>query len=280
MIKLIPYFLIFAIMMPLKEIKVSFIDSSTISYKGYHPAHNWSGVSEKLKGGIICKDSTFLDCIIKVIAPLDSFDSGSSGRDSNMLFYTESNKYPFVKFTSNSFNIKDMVDAENELLGVLEFHGIRDTISTRINILNQKTILSGTAKFSISLDHYNVETVLDGCGFIMKGYPSYIATTDAMTHTLSALTPSAKKAWEDTSGLVKRVADWAEPIDLNEWAGSDEVILDNWEVIGIYIGPDREGAHGEAMMKDALELEDQLGLAVYTVKDSGHGLGPAKLVEV
>jgi len=157
MINLIPYSLVLAIMIPLEEIRVSFSDSSTISYKGYHPAHNWSGVSEKLKGGVICKDSTLLDCIIKVIAPLDSFDSGSSGRDSNMLFYTESNKYPFVKFTSNSFNIKDMIGGENNLLGVLEFHGIKDTISTRINILNQKTILYGTAQFTISLDRYNVD---------------------------------------------------------------------------------------------------------------------------
>ena len=133
---------------------------------------------------------------------------------------------------------------------------------------------------SQGLEHYNIETVLDGCGFILKGYPSYIATTDAMTHTLSALTPSAKKAWKDTSGLVKRVADWAEPIDFNEWAGSDEVVLDNWEIIGIYIGPDGNGIHREAMMKDALELEDQLGLAVYTVKAGGHELGPPRLEEV
>jgi len=157
MIKLIPYFLIFAIMIPSKEIRVSFNDSSTISYKGYHPAHNWVGLNKNVKGGIICKDENLLDCVIKVIAPLDSFDSGSSGRDSNMLFYTESNKYPFVKFTSNSFNMKDIIGADNDLLGVLEFHGMKDTISSRINILNQGSILSGTAQFSISLDHYNVE---------------------------------------------------------------------------------------------------------------------------
>ena len=129
-------------------------------------------------------------------------------------------------------------------------------------------------------DHYNVETVLDGCGFIMKGYPSYIATTDAMTHTLSALTPSAKEAWEDTSGLVKRPAEWAEPIDFENWPGSDEVILDNWEIIGIYIGPDAKAYDYDAIMQNALELEDQHALPVYTIKDGGHGLGPAKLVEV
>jgi len=157
MIKIIPYFLIFTIMIPSKEIRVSFSDSSTISYKGYHPAHNWVGVNENIKGGIICKDEALSDCLIKVIAPLDSFDSGSSGRDSNMLFYTESNKYPFVKFTSNSFNIKDIINSENDLSGILEFHGIKDTVSSRINILNQGSTLSGLAQFSISLDHYNVE---------------------------------------------------------------------------------------------------------------------------
>lgn len=129
------------------------------------------------------------------------------------------------------------------------------------------------------LDHYNVDDVLNGCGFIMKGYPSYIATTDAMTHTLSALTPSAKKAWEDTSGLVKRPADWAEHIDLENWCGSDEVILDNWEVIGIYIGDTAKSYDYDAIMNDAMELEDQLGLFVCKV-DGGDSSGPAKLVEV
>ena len=157
MIKLIPYFLIFTIIIPSKEIRVSFSDSSTISYKGYHPAHNWVGLNEDVKGGIICEDESLSDCVIKVIAPLDSFDSGSSGRDSNMLFYTESNKYPFVKFTSNPFSMKDILSAENDLLGLLEFHGIKDTISSRINVSSQGPVLSGTAQFSVSLDRYNVE---------------------------------------------------------------------------------------------------------------------------
>ena len=157
MIRLIPYFLIFAFTIASKEIRVSFSDSSTISYRGYHPAHDWEGISEKLKGGVICEDSTFSDCIIKVIVPLDSFDSGSSGRDSNMLFYTESNKYPFVKFSSDSFNMRNMIGAKNNLSGILEFHGIKDTISSQINILNQGSVLSGSAQFSISLNRYSVE---------------------------------------------------------------------------------------------------------------------------
>ncbi len=127
------------------------------------------------------------------------------------------------------------------------------------------------------LEYYNVYEVLDGCGFVMKGYPSYISTTDAMTHTLSALTPSAKKAWEDTSGLVKRPADWAEHIDFNEWVGSDEVVLDNWEIIGIYIG--QEHADSKPIKKNALELQKKYGLPVYIVKGDTES-GPGRLEEI
>lgn len=131
----------------------------------------------------------------------------------------------------------------------------------------------------LDLEWYNIETVFDGCGFVMKGYPSYIATTDAMTHTLSALTPSAKKAWEDTSGLVKRPDEWAEHIDFNEWAGSDEVVLDNWEIVGIYIGKDYENSERGAIKKNALELQKQYGIPVYIVK-GGSSLGPGRLEEI
>ena len=157
MIRLLPYFLIFAFIFSLEGIRISFHDSSTISYKGYHPAHNWTGVSESVKGGIICQDNTLTNCIIKVIVPLESFDSGSSGRDSNMLFHTESNKYPFVKFSSDSFNMRQVLNNESNLRGVLDFHGIQDTVLAHVKIKNNQTTLSGTTQFSVSLDNFNVE---------------------------------------------------------------------------------------------------------------------------
>ena len=62
----------------MNNIKLPFNDNSTIVYEGSHPAHGWRGVNTNVKGGIICENN---ECIIQVIIPLESFDSGSSGRD-------------------------------------------------------------------------------------------------------------------------------------------------------------------------------------------------------
>ena len=82
------------------NIKLPFNDNSIVTYEGSHPAHKWKGVSSDIKGGIICESDS---CVIQVIIPLETFDSGSSGRDSNMLFSTESHKYPYVKYYSDFF---------------------------------------------------------------------------------------------------------------------------------------------------------------------------------
>ena len=72
---------------------------SEISYTGSHPAHDWTGISSSFKGGIVC--DSFDDCIIKIQIPINSFDSGNSSRDSNMLYYVEANKFKYVTFFLN-----------------------------------------------------------------------------------------------------------------------------------------------------------------------------------
>ena len=139
------------------DIRISFSDTSVVSYKGSHPAHSWEGISKRVKGGILCKDDSLKDCIMKVIIQLESFDSGNYGRDSNMLFHTESHKYPFVKFNSDSFSIIDSINSHFDLTGILEFHGIENKISSNIQIFNKNNIFSGLTEFRISLDDYNVD---------------------------------------------------------------------------------------------------------------------------
>jgi len=139
------------------DIRISFSDTSVVSYKGSHPAHSWEGISKRVKGGILCKDDGLKDCTIKVIIQLESFDSGNSGRDSNMLFHTESHKYPFVKFNSDSFSVLDSINSNFDLTGILEFHGIEKKISSSIQIFNKNNIFSGLTEFRISLDAYNVD---------------------------------------------------------------------------------------------------------------------------
>ena len=74
MIKYIYFILIISISFT-KGVKIMFDPSSTISYKGFHPAHDWIGESNNFKGGIICDDNSFNECFIKVAIPLNSFDS-------------------------------------------------------------------------------------------------------------------------------------------------------------------------------------------------------------
>ena len=137
------------------QVILPFNNNSVVIYKGSHPAHNWEGVNSNIKGGIICEKE---ECIIQVIVPLESFDSGSSGRDSNMLFSTESHKYPYVKYYSDSFLMRSIKKQGSiELSGYMEFHGITKRITTQISINYQDSILFGKTSFSISLDDYEVE---------------------------------------------------------------------------------------------------------------------------
>lgn len=74
----------------------------------------------------------------------------------------------------------------------------------------------------------------EGFGFVMKGYPAFAAEHDVMTQTLSAISDDLK-AFHKNSGQVKRSDSINTAIDPNNWLGVDELILDNWQIIGIYI---------------------------------------------
>ena len=87
-------------------------------------------------------------------------------------------------------------------------------------------------------DQGNAETVYtDGYGFLMKGYPAFVADYDVMSQTLSAI-PQTLKDFHKNSGQVKRTSSMNDAIDLNSWLGAEEVILDNWQIIGVYIFED------------------------------------------
>ena len=57
-------------------------DNSVIIYHGYHPFHNWSGVSHAVSGNIEAspKNPATFSCSVQV--SLKSFDSGSISRGS------------------------------------------------------------------------------------------------------------------------------------------------------------------------------------------------------
>ena len=130
-----------------------FNDNSIVVYKGSHPAHDWKGVSSNVKGGIICEKE---ECVLQVIVPLESFDSGSSGRDSNMLFSTESHKYPYVKYYSDPFSMhyirkEDFIVFSNALeAGLQKYLSKASNISvTGLNEVVEDALNNSSAKPSI-----------------------------------------------------------------------------------------------------------------------------------
>ena len=101
----------------------------------------------------------------------------------------------------------------------------------------------------------------EGFGFVMKGYPAFASKHDLMTQTLSAI-PDTLKDFHKDSGQVKRSDSIDNAIDPNNWIGVDELILDNWQIIGIYIADyywDIE--EGDSIIADA----EQQGVPVYRV---------------
>lgn len=74
----------------------------------------------------------------------------------------------------------------------------------------------------------------EGFGFLMKGYPAFASKWDLMTQTLSAI-PDTLKDFHKSSGQVKRSDSINSAINPQTWKGIDELILDNWEITGIYI---------------------------------------------
>ena len=118
------------------------------------------------------------------------------------------------------------------------------------------------------MDQWNASYVYDqGWGFLMKGYPAFIANEDVMSQTLSAV-PYGLEEFQKNSGLAKRASRLDYRVTIEEWLdgiGSEETLLDNWEVIGIYIGMDIEGrSKYDTLIEDAKNT----GLPIYQVQQN------------
>ena len=116
-------------------------------------------------------------------------------------------------------------------------------------------------------ENWNATWVYDhGYGFLMKGYPAFIANEDVMSQTLSAV-PQSLKDFQKNSGVAKRTSDVDWAVDLGDWGngiGSEETLLDNWTVVGVYIGLDR--LSDTEKYPKLLEDAKATGLPVYQVK--------------
>jgi hypothetical protein len=107
-------------------------------------------------------------------------------------------------------------------------------------------------------------------GFYMQGFPVYVNKNDVMSQTLGGL-PQGLVKHQQASGIAKRAGadvvttelfglDW-------EWAG--EVLLDNWQPVGIYInlGMDFGNQDAGEALADAMRSALATGLPLYMFDD-------------
>ena len=78
----------------------------------------------------------------------------------------------------------------------------------------------------------NMGVILEGVGFVLRGYPAIISRYDMMTQTLGSLTRDMVKH-QKQSGIAKRVGETDGLITKPGFEYAGEVALDNWNVHGI-----------------------------------------------
>ena len=101
----------------------------------------------------------------------------------------------------------------------------------------------------------NHDSVFSGAGLLLKGYPVFISgDQDLMSQTLSAV-PEKLKKHQQSSGIAKRTNPLYQGItsdeSFQELECANEVLLDNWTVIGVYMTYDK---YDEFQM----DLDDEL----------------------
>ncbi|MCS7082686.1 MAG: YceI family protein [Bacteroidetes bacterium] len=131
---------------------------SQIIYRGYHPAHSWTGTSRDVRGAVWFDPERPGLTRVRIWAPVESFSSDNDNRDSNMLLVVEADRYPEVRFESDSVAILtwDGQRGQWRVSGRLQFHGQSRPISALVDVLRTAEGLYAKGGFRILLSHFGV----------------------------------------------------------------------------------------------------------------------------
>ena len=129
------------------------LDSSKVTYSGYHVAHDWTGVSEEAKGLLTESDGQLQRIAITV--PLASFDSNSSNRDSNALRVLNAILHPEVRFYSEE--ISSAAGDTVELFGFFELNGIRKNYRVKLRLEREAGQVNLAGDFKVNLNDFDLK---------------------------------------------------------------------------------------------------------------------------
>lgn len=128
--------------------------SSTLTYSMKHPMHDWEAKSKDSKCVIVYNNNSQKIEAVAVIAPVKSFDSGNSNRDSHAIEVLDALKYPNITFSAA--NIQE--EGENlTIKGNLTFHGVTKPVELKAKKTLTKSSIKVDGAFEINMDDYGVE---------------------------------------------------------------------------------------------------------------------------
>ena len=139
----------------------------------------------------------------------------------------------------------------------------KDSLSTLATTTGLGTVYGGSQNTNSS--------VVSSTGFLVKGYPVFVSSEDAMSQTHGAVPPTLVKH-QKNSGLAKRSGDLSHGLYGFDWKVSSEALLDNWSPYAIYINDYFFHRHTELTTETAtIIIKDAIstGLPVYTFNDWG-----------
>lgn len=137
--------------------------ASRLSYTGHHKLHDWTGTSEQVTGTLWIDTEAPQRSRVEISVPVESFDSGNSSRDSNMLDVVEAERYQAVRFQSEEIIVESWEKAPGGFRGTwrvrgrLTFHGKEQPVEIPMDVVVRGGRLSADGSFSIELDRFGVK---------------------------------------------------------------------------------------------------------------------------
>ena len=127
---------------------------SNITYHMVHPLHSWKGVSNDVEGTIQYDLKTNQIIHTEIVAPVSSFNSKNTSRDSRMTVLTEASKYPNVSFVSSSIQYNG---SNLAVVGIITFHGINKQIkfTAKEDASSKNKTVSG--EFTLLMEDFKLE---------------------------------------------------------------------------------------------------------------------------
>jgi polyisoprenoid-binding protein YceI len=133
---------------------------STLVYKMVHKMHTWTGTSKEVEGKATILPDGRAQVVVR--APVASFDSDNTNRDSHMKEATEAGIYPTVELKAIGEGITPPATfPSKETKGFkaqLTFHGVTNRFEFPVELTwKSATELAAHATFRIAIEDYKVE---------------------------------------------------------------------------------------------------------------------------